>query len=470
MKCKSLLQAALPLALVCGPLFGQDVMELHGYMRSGVGMSSNGGEQVTFFMANTGGNPTAGPGYRLGNETDNYLELAFDIHAYAKDGVAFNLHFRPAFRQYYNMRDASVDAGGQVNNVEGSDPNQQIWVRESWGEATGVFGKSGPFKDSTIWIGRRFYQRQDLHLTDYWYWNNSGDGVGIENIDLGGAKASYAYIQHDAGTISNSNWNNGALTSTLNSYSPWNGNAAGGGATTVIGAHDLRFSDIKLWEGGTLVLGVQYNDVRTATGVQTINGVAQTAYNNKGIQWTAEWNQANVLGGDNRVYATWGNGNTFWNWYNPEVNTHNTWFEFMDVAYLKLTKSLELQGTLIFRKQEASNEASNANTQSNAGNSNRWTSVGVRPVYFFTKHASVAAEVGYDNMKFDGQMDRHLIKETLALQLSPQASFWSRPSLRFFVTHASWNNAANSWNKIGEGQFGAANEGLTYGAQVEAWW
>jgi maltoporin len=456
------LKAALPLALVCGPLAAQDVMELHGYMRSGVGRSSNGGEQVSFFLANTGGSPTGGPGYRLGNETDNYLELAFDIRAYEKAGTAFKLHFRPAFRQYNQTRDASADAGGQIDGSMAANANQQIWIREAWGEATGVFGNSGAFKDSTLWVGRRFYNRQDLHMRDEWYWNNSGDGVGIENIDLGGAKMSYAYVQHDTGNMNGNAWNNGAPAGALNAFSPW----AGGGGKAIVGSHDLRFSDIKMpWEGGSLILGVQYNEPRVNSGYEN------SGNNNKGTQYNLILNQANVMGGDNRVYATYGNGSTFWNWYNPEIKTENTWYQVMDIVYLKLAKSLEMQGTLIYRKQ--------TDVTGKGANSNTWTSAGVRPVYFLTKHFSVAAEVGYDKLQFEKETDdRHLLKKTIALQWQPQSSFWSRPSIRLFVTQANWNKNADQWNIVGGGSFGGVTagnqavqtQGLTYGAQIEAWW
>ena len=467
MRLNLLYKAALPLALVCMPMLGQETVEIHGYTRAGVGASSNGGEQVSFFMADTGGAPTNGPGYRLGNETDNYLELAVDVRAYEQAGSAFKLHFRPAFRQYYSMRDASADAGGTIDNSTTTTPNQLIYIRETYGDATGVFGKSGAFKDATVWIGRRFYERQDLHLRDEWYWNDSGDGFGIEHIDLGGAKMAYAYIQHDVGNLT-SNWNNGSIQANVNPYSQWVGDGNGGGGHTTVGSHDLRFSDIKMpWDGGSMIVGAQYNVTRNATGVQTVNGTPIAKFNNTGTEVFVELNQANVMGGDNRIFATWGNGNTFWNWYNPEVSTKNTWYQVMDVAYLKLAKNLEMQGTLIYRKQSA-DESNGSNMK---GNSNTWISAGVRPVYFFTKHVSVAAEVGYDKMKFINEdTDRHLLKETLALQLSPQASFWSRPSLRFFVTHASWDKAANNWNLIGAGQFGQAMSGTTFGAQVEAWW
>lgn len=452
MKSLSLLKAALPLALVCGSLAADDVVEIHGYTRAGVGRSSNGGEQVSFFLANTGGSPTGGPGYRLGNETDNYLELAVDVKAYEKGNTNFKLHFRPAFREYYQVRDASADAGGDVDNSKSPSPNQQIWIREAWGEATGIFGNSGAFKDAALWAGRRFYMRQDLHMRDQWYWNNSGDGVGLENIDFGFMKMHYAYIQHDTGNVNN-DWNNGAIRGQLNPYSQW----VGGSGHAIIGSHDLRFSDIKLWTGGSLTLGVQYNDAHPTAGKENDGN------KNKGTQFSAILNQAGFFGGDNRVFVAYGNGSTYWNWYNPDVKTENTWYHVMDAFYIKPVANLEIGGVVQLRKQNGKG--------SMAGTTNTWTSYGVRPVYFFTKHFSVAYEVGIDNLKFDNETEaRKLMKNTVALQWSPQASWWSRPVIRLFATRADWNKNANNWNKVGEGHFGTALQGMTFGAQVEAWW
>ncbi|BDU75849.1 maltoporin [Mesoterricola sediminis] len=449
---KTNLLLALPLALAAGSLAAQDTFELHGYMRSGVGRSSNGGEQETFYLANTGGSPTGGPGYRLGNETDNYLELAFDVRAYDKGETSFKLHFRPSFRGYYQVRDSSADAGGDVDNSKSPSPNQQVWIREAWGEATGVLGNSTAFRNASIWAGRRFYMRQDLHMRDQWYWNNSGDGVGIEGINLGFAKLHYAFIQHDSGNVSN-DWNNGAIKGDLAPYSQW----VGGSGHFVIGSHDLRLSDIALWQGGSLTVGYQYNDAHGDAKADA------AGMNNKGHQYHVMLNQSNFFGGDNRVYATYGDGNTFWNWYNPEVKTENTWWHVMDAFYIKPVKNLELGGVIQYRKQDGKGSMKN--------NTNSWLSYGIRPVYFFTKHFSVAAEIGYDKLKFDNETeDRHLWKQTLALQWSPQASWWSRPSIRVFVTRGQWNANANQWNKIAEGHFGAETQGVTFGAQIEAWW
>ncbi|WP_243317615.1 maltoporin [Geothrix paludis] len=452
MKSLSLIKAALPLALACGPLLAQDVVEIHGYMRTGIGRSSNGGEQVTFYLPNTGDAVTAGPGYRLGNETDTYIELAVDVKAYEKGSTTFKLHFRPTFRQYYGARDASSDAGGNVNGSFYPNNTQQVFIREGWGEATGIFGKSGPFKDASLWIGRRFYQRQDLHIRDQWYWNNSGDGVGIENIDLGFGKLHYAFIQNDTGNV-DTGWGAGHFPGNLQTDTY---NRQG----TVIGAHDLRLSDLNPWQGASVTLGIQHQDARSRATVENASN------NNKGNKYSLMYTQSGVLGGDNRVYVAFGDGSTWYNWYNPELTTANKWHQIMDIFFIKPLPNLEMQGVVEYRRQDGAD--------TNKGASNTWKSIGVRPTYFFTQHFSLAYEIGYDQLKFDNENgNRHLNKQTLALQWSPQASFWSRPQLRLFVTKGSWNNElANNWGPVDAGQFSSRGQssGYTYGAQIEAWW
>ena len=43
-----------------------------------------------------------------------------------------------------------------------------------------------------LWAGKRFYQRHDIHMNDFYYWDISGPGAGVENIDLGFGKLSVA--------------------------------------------------------------------------------------------------------------------------------------------------------------------------------------------------------------------------------------------------------------------------------------
>ncbi len=52
---------------------------------------------------------------------------------------------------------------------------------------------------AAIWAGKRYYKRHDVHINDYYYWDVSGPGAGIEDIDLGFAKASVAWIRNTDG-------------------------------------------------------------------------------------------------------------------------------------------------------------------------------------------------------------------------------------------------------------------------------
>jgi maltoporin len=468
MKNKILL-AALPLVLACGSLAAQDVFELHGYMRAGAGRSSNGGEQATFYLSGLGDNPTDGPGYRLGNETDNYIELAMDVRAYDKGSESFKLHFRPAFREYYENKDSSTDAGGAPDTSYNNANSQQVFLREAWGEATGMLGSSDLLKDSSLWAGRRFYQRSDLHIRDLWYWNDSGDGIGIENVNIGIGKFHYAYIQHDTQNL-NAQWMSGQEVAVNQTGSPWAGNF--GGAITV-GSHDFRISDLSPWKNASITIGFQYNDpsVRKSTengqngGTVLMDSINPNNYKNLGRQYSILWTQSGILGGDNKLFITHGDGSTFWNWYNPELTTKNNWTWVIETLFIQPIPQFGMQFCAIDRIQAADHVQ-------NAASDSKWTSIGGRPTWFFTKHLSLAAEIGQDRFKVDGDATtRVLTKKTLALQISPQSSFWSRPVIRLFVTKANWNAQANSWNLIGEGTFGPNKlTGTTMGAQIEAWW
>ncbi|MGN5139590.1 carbohydrate porin [Aeromonas sp. 164P] len=46
--------------------------------------------------------------------------------------------------------------------------------------------------EATLWAGKRYYQRHDIHISDFYYWNVSGAGAGIEGIQDGPGKLSFA--------------------------------------------------------------------------------------------------------------------------------------------------------------------------------------------------------------------------------------------------------------------------------------
>lgn len=454
-----LLLAALPLALACGSLAAQDVFEFHGYMRAGAGRDSNGGEALSFYMPGAINNPSAGPGWRLGNEEDNYIELAEDVRAYDKGNESFKLHFRQAYREYNASRDASADAGGNVDYSQQAGQNQQIWVREAWGEATGMLGDSDVLKDATVWAGRRFYQRHDLHVIDTYYWNNSGDGFGIENINVGFAKFHYAYIQADTNNL-NASWD-GGVSGWAHFPGTVNNDVFNSNGGVVVVAHDLRLTDMSPWKNASIQVGFQYNE----PSVRKTD--LPTNLNHGGRQFRLEWVQGKILGGDNKVYLTQGDGSTFWNWYSPQVSTKNNWWEAFDNFFIQPTKEFGMNVLVLHRVQHEVDPA-----QGDGWRDMKWTAYGIRPAYAFTKHLSVTGELATDHFWVTGDAKTRVMnKETLALQVSPQQSWWSRPVIRFYVTKANWNKEATNWGTpSGMGAFGKALGGTTFGCQIEAWW
>jgi maltoporin len=70
-----------------------------------------------------------------------------------------------------------------------------------------------------------------------------------------------------------------------------------------------------------------------------------------------------------------------------------------------------------------------------------------------------------------------MTKLTLAGAVSAGKDAWSRPTLRVFVTHAVWNEAARkvlgqNWINGERLQqvYGDRLHGTTFGVQTEAWW
>jgi len=462
MKRLSLLKAALPMALVCGPLLAQqDVIEIHGYMRSGVGRSSEGGEQVAFGL---GIMPAPGD-LRLGNEVDNYIELALDVKAYEKGNSNFKLHFRPAFREWYNERDASADAGGTADGASGINPTQKIYLRETWGEINGAFGNSGAFKDATLWAGRRFYQRHDVHMADYWFWNNSGDGVGIENIDVFGfAKFHAAYIQQDFGNLS---WAPRGANGDSYPYSKPTGKL-------VVGSYDFRLTDIVSNPGGSLSVGLQ---LQKPANLKSADQPAGQSSGNTNGGWRVDimHNQGGILGGNNMFSINYSVGSPLWGWYNADRGDKNKRTEFLDQFFIQPTKYF---GMCVFGLYRDQTIVTNVTGPDSTGTQKSFI-LGVRPQYAFTEHFSIAGELGYETLKRDqffapGSSKNTLNKQTISFQWSPQPGWWSRPQLRLFMTNAQWNNDVNpnaSWQTYTPANFAADKKsGYTYGAQVEAWW
>ncbi|MEY3895227.1 MAG: hypothetical protein RLZZ214_746, partial [Verrucomicrobiota bacterium] len=224
-------------------------LDITGYFRAGYGRSNEGGPQQAF------GIPDLAK-YRLGNEAENYGELAFAKTFYpvgmfqggsgGLDGPVARMTYRLSFYNPY-------DNYGTASDTEFASP-------EVWGSLANVIPG---MPDAKFWAGNRFYRRRDINMNDFYFWDMSGGGGGIEDVSLGQGKMAFAWI------------GDGAQSGIDNGFdSPDPTNAAGFSKTNF----DLRYYD---WSflGGTGEVGLIYSSATSGedaggTSVDDTNGLA----------------------------------------------------------------------------------------------------------------------------------------------------------------------------------------------------
>jgi maltoporin len=92
----------------------------------------------------------------------------------------------------------------------------------------------------------------------------------------------------------------------------------------------------------------------------------------------------------------------------------------------------------------------------------------VRPAYHFSRYFSLELETGFDHTKQTDRVTGSLLKVTLAPQITPGGGALSRPSLRAYVTWASWSD--DFVGQVAPVLYGAENRGYAAGVQIETWW
>ena len=141
-----------------------------GYFRSGVAsehLTNNFGKQAG----------------RLGAESDTYGEIFLGADVAKVDDTVWSVN---------TMLAVSHD-GYQGDWVSLGDCGA---LRQFYASVKGIMDWD---KDASVWIGKRFYRREDIHITDKYYHDVSGNGAGIENVALGSGKLSVAWLRNDDG-------------------------------------------------------------------------------------------------------------------------------------------------------------------------------------------------------------------------------------------------------------------------------
>ena len=491
--------------------------DFHGYMRSGIGATSGGGDQSCF---QSNGADTK---YRLGNECETYMEIVLGKSMWEQNDQSFYIDTRIAYKSA-QQNDWSEDPGdGSGSNSDSISGDRALTAHPYRDSVVSVREANAQFKGvipgqakSTLWAGKKFYQRHDIHMADFYYWDLSGPGVGLEYWTLGPGDLSLAWVRNTDGP-----WVNGQGTEFYNDeiIRP----------NVINNVLSARYANLKTNTDGALEIGIEYgtadltNDQDSLKQRELATGEIEKLqpfnYEN-GWLFTAEHTQGNWFGGgfnkfilqyatgsmaavgNNNTHSTSGAGADYYAFDidgNPTVlPTLDYMWRILDHGTIELGKRVEMMYA-VWYESKVRNDATLASglPATGSGGEKNWFSIGIRPIYKWTDTMNTALEIGYDNVNFsDGyagyglsaedlanlegiSADQlrscatlndscDLFKVTLAQQWQAGPSIWARPVIRLFVTYADWNSGNFPQTP---GIIPAEDtSGVTFGAQMEAWW
>ncbi|WP_238132076.1 maltoporin LamB [Vibrio cincinnatiensis] len=394
MKKISVIAAAVAASLAAGSAFAVD---FNGYFRAGTGISGNGEADVSFMKNGIG---------RLGNENDNYYEFGFSEEL--KTG-----------EQTWKIDSmmAKSDEG-----KSGWEDSNSINVAQFNVQAKGLIA-SDP--DAVLWAGKRYYQRKDIHITDFYFLNTSGTGGGIENLSVGDQKLSLALIQDG-----DNNDSSGYI-------------------------FDARLANISMGDRTSLELALAYNFATEKDDMteDADDGVMASAIIHHGMDngFNQTIFQYGTASYGVQVANLWGAGTYYGR--GGSDNNDAKGFRILNWGVMNLGESWEVGHQLAY--------LSGYDIGTSKVDIDQY-SVVVRPMYKWNDTMRTVFEAGYNAGENEKGDDFAGSKFTIAQAWAMGNSFWSRPELRVYGSYIT-DHEGTTFGDKGDGDFVA-------GIQVEAWW
>ncbi|MBK6974527.1 MAG: carbohydrate porin [Sterolibacteriaceae bacterium] len=386
-------------------------LDVNPYIRALGGVNSESGRAACFKLAG------AGAKYRLGNECEIYGELLLG-------------------QELTKLQDGTtLKANVMLSVFSPTSASKMLTDNSTYGRLAQAYlsaEKLSALNGGSLWFGRRYYKREDIHITDYFYWNPQGTGAGIEDVGVGSVKLSYALFRED--------------NQDQKQYAT---------------RHDFQVRGIHVNPNGDLELGLS-----------AIPTSGNSGGGDNGWAVTVQHRQTQILGdGWNKLALQYGVG--------PGIGLGGTGdlaaksdvkrLRIVEGVYAQVTPQLGGMLTAVYQKDK-----------SNTGDQT-WSSLGGRLTYGISQHIKLQGELGYDRVKPSGGEARNLTKLTIAPSYAWKGTnFWSRPEVRLFYTYAKWNDAARLAangstdsavaSLSSSGVFAGQNHGSTVGVQFEGWW
>ncbi|WP_026957514.1 carbohydrate porin [Aliagarivorans taiwanensis] len=325
---------------------------------------------------------------RLGNEY-NGGEFQFNYHTEAASGAKWQVG-------------VMLDHWTQYDWWSSGD----VALKKAFAAGTGIFASQ---PDMTVWAGRRFHQRPQTNLMDYFWMTHDGQGGGFDNLDLGGAKLNIGLVgQVDCGSHP--------------------------GGADGIGCHGN--------DNGKYALTSKLHSIG-------IGSASLDLYANYGF--TSEAHPDNST-------------NAYQLAANLKMAGHSLVVRYSDNAKDTVFDLVEDMEALFIHLEGGFSFSDRAGMDYGIGYQDMDKSatnynVVVRPHISWNDTHSTWLEAGYSVVDVEGQSkDNEAWKLTLSQNMAVGPHTWSRPMLRFYATVGENDNA------------GVTQDVFTLGAMWEAWW
>lgn len=411
------LSAAIALALGSAAASAATT-DFHGYLRGGVGSSTNEGgtKSGSEFNKNKLG--------RLGNEFDTYGEVELGQEVFNKDGKSF-----------YVDSMLAMDSAGTGNSENTKDDTANFGLKQLNVQAKGLIAAA---PDAVLWAGKRFYQRHDLHIIDTKYWNVSGYGGGVEKIKTGPGELSVAWIRDDQG--------------------PLNINFA-----------DVRYAGLSPWAGSWIEIGADYvmpnkSDAQDKLDDSDSSGIKYATGTDNGVMLTAELSQE-MFGFWDKTVLQYANKGMAKNMVTQDGGWYDAWSNNEDAKGFRVINTAEVPAgdNLQFAYVLTYGKTTNID---GFGQDQSLFSAVVRPIYQWDDYNKTMLELGYFKLNKDASWnpaDEGGKKVTLSQAWSAGRGLFARPEIRVYTTYIK-NDQGETFNNS------TSDHDVRFGVQAEAWW
>lgn len=399
--------------------------DYYGYFRSGMGTGDDGSMQDA-----VGGSFQKNKLGRLGNEFDTYAEVGFGKELRKDDTKSVYI------QTMFNMYDGDTNSNMGDSNFGWENMNMQLRNFMGLGE--------------TSWVGIRQYKKGFvIDSNDFFYWNQTNVGGGIEDMQLGQGKLSVAALHRD-------------IASTYN-------NSAGEPIEDMIDSNqlDLLYTDLPLWNGATLAMG--YKFLKADATAEQIDADMDNHDYADGHAVMLELNQSLLGTGWNKTtlqyYADgsalqgvlFGAADTL----NGTVESGNG-FAIRNYGIIPLAADWDLSHAINYA------EANDVKLWNNVEGDASAFAVSAKVTYHWSDITRTYVEAGYfdDEKTENGDVDsRSGSKTTIA-----QAFSFGRgePELRVFASYLDSDNS--DWDGSHAFDNGTADDTWTVGLQANVWW